>query len=153
MLDHGSFQYRLRSPSMGTTEGLGFSLWHLTAAKMLSEQQQAAFLVNANGQPLNTLLDDLRETMTVFPDTYRVTWILHAPYHGSWSWGKFRELSAWRTPLELCDLVGLPLIQWPRGKPLVQQLHPVITAAHVASCQRIGLHHQGWENPGHHLGT
>jgi hypothetical protein len=144
MPEHGSFQYRLPAVSLGTKERPGFSLWHLTAAKMLSAEAQADFLRQANRQSLNMLLDDLRESMTIFPSSYKVYWLENAPYQGSWSWPKFRELTAWRTPLQICDLVGLPLIFWPGGQELVQRLHPVIAAANVASCQRLGLHLEDW---------
>lgn len=139
MQDHGYYGYRLRPNAYGTTECVGFSKWHLLAARMLSLQQAGDFLVSASEQDTNTLLDDIRESMAVFPSRYRGSWTENATYKAGWTWASFRAASAWRSPIEICHLIGLPLVPRSLNEKIRLGLHPVIKAAHTESCRRLGL--------------
>lgn len=144
MLEHGDFSYRLPVKGRGTNEPVGYSMWHLLAARMMSENAMIAFIEEANEIGLNVLIDDLQEHMTVFPPHCRGLWLKHAPYRAGWSWPRFRALCAWKTPLDICQLTGLPLLPLAKEHRITRQLHPVLKAAHTASCQRIGLFLEDW---------
>lgn len=137
--NHGHFGYRLRPGAYGTAESGGFSQWHLLAARMLSQQQACDFLISASEQNANTLLDDIREAMAIFPSRYRVYWEDNASYRAGWTWASFRAASAWKTPIEICQVIGLPLIPRSLNEKKLSWIHPVITAAHYSSCRRLQL--------------
>lgn len=143
MLQHGFFNYRLPPGATATSETTGFSLWHLLAAQMLCASEALAFLDEANEAGLNTLLDDLRECMTIFPYSYKGIWRKNAPYRFGWTWEEFRTATAWKDPLAICEVIGLPLLAVLEEHEL-RRVHPVIYAAHVSSCRRLELFPEDW---------
>ena len=144
MFEHGGFAYRLPVDRRGTNETVGYSLWHLLAARMMDMEAALAFLDEANDQGINTLIDDLGEHMAVFPSSTRGLWIKYAPYQAAWTWPQFRAATAWKSPMEISKVVGLPLLPLSRDHWMIKELHPVIRAAHIASCQRLGLFPEDW---------
>ena len=118
-----------------TNEQCGYSLFHLMAAQMLTRCQVEGFLEEASEQPANTLLDDLREHMTVFPSQRRRDWEENATYRSRWSWDSFRQTSAWQSPLSICLRIRQPLITTPVRW---REVHRVIVAAQVQSLRQIG---------------
>jgi hypothetical protein len=118
-----------------TDESCGYSLFHLMAAQMLTRWQVGAFLEEASEQSANTLLDDMREHMTVFPSQCRRDWEENASYRNRWSWDSFRQSSAWQSPLSICLRIRQPLITTPVRW---RDVHRVIVAAQVQSLRQIG---------------
>lgn len=116
----------------------GHSLWHRLAARMLSVEETVSFLNLASAElSANTLLDDLREAMTVFPPELETLWMAHSPLlRGDWTWSEFRTRTAWRTPFEISALSGLPLID-AIVLAQVKPLHRVIQAAQAASVHNL----------------
>jgi hypothetical protein len=141
---HGNFQYRLPAMRQGTIEPVGYSIWHLMAARMMPLEGAIAFLEEASQQRSDLLLDDIRESMTIFPHSCRGLWLKHACYRKGWTWPRVREFSAWKNPIEICVLIGLPLVPLPSGHWMIKELHPVITAAHESSCRQLGLFIEDW---------
>lgn len=136
---HGVWSGRLPVGSLPCMERGGYSMWHLLAAKALPPDTVMDFLQSASDQASsNELIDDLRETMTVFDEIWRKAWC-------EWSglstyrfgWKRLQRETAFCTPLEICARLGVPLIafdvetEWP-------ELHPVIEAAQTESLRRLG---------------
>lgn len=134
MDDHGFFltPSRVNPGVINTNQNCGYTMWHLLAAGMLSEYVAIEFLESTEDECLDVLIDDLREAMAVFPNRLRREWENNASYRlgengtVSWSWSRFRRLTAWKTPLEICELVGRPLIACEIDP---RRMHPVVVAA------------------------
>lgn len=137
---HGSFSYRLPPGHYGTDEVGGVSMWHLLSLKILSDEIQYDFLKSASDEPTNVLLDDIRESMAVVGDEYRDRWFENARVYRNTrlSWRRLKEITAWKTPLEICKELGVPLILWPDESWYNLGLHPVIKAAQAESCRQSG---------------
>lgn len=127
-----TFRNRLPVGAALTSEDCGYTMWHLLAAQLLAPSTARAFLEVASEESTNVLIDDLQEHMAVFPADYRL--VLRAtPSHRltpAWPWEEFRAVTAWRSPIEICRLIGRPLVtiqvDW-------QKVHPVIRAAQASS--------------------
>lgn len=135
---HGTFIGRLPKGAIPCSEPMGYSMWHLLAAKCLSPEQQEQFLHDASEAGTNELLDDIRETMTVFDDTWRKGWYEWSGIRTNrFGWNCLRQDTAWRTPLEICARLQVPLIAWDEDW-ILPQLHPVIEAAQTQSLRNLG---------------
>lgn len=97
-----------------------------------------SFLTEASSDvPTDVLIDDLREAMSVFPMDLERKWREFSPlYDRGWSWADFRERTAFKPPLEICAVTGIPLIP-PIMITKVPEIHRVILAAQHASLQRL----------------
>lgn len=136
---HGEFGGRLSTSVHSTTEWLGYSMWHLCAAKLCSQGVLETFLEGAANVSADVLLDDLREGMTVFPDSLRKNYLEYAPYQNTrQSWRSVRAMTAFRSPLEICKAVGYPLIWLDDIDSLDVTLHPVVKSAQIESARLIG---------------
>ncbi|NBB81131.1 MAG: hypothetical protein GVY36_17110 [Verrucomicrobia bacterium] len=135
---HGIWGGRLSCEAIPCMEIRGYSMWHLLAAKALPQEVARMFLHNASEQAsADGLIDDLREVMTVFDDAWRQTWLdcsgLRVYRFG---WKRLQRETAFRTPLQICERLGVPLItfdisqEWP-------EIHPVIEAAQTESLRRM----------------
>jgi hypothetical protein len=131
---HGEFGGRLSRGVPATTEGLGYTMWHLLAAKLLPHDTQLEFLGNASQSDVTAdmLIDDIREGMTIFPH-YRRT-----EKYTATAWADLVRRTAFRSPFEICEELGVPLILWEDNFQFSGKLHPVILAAQKESCARIG---------------
>ena len=130
---HGEFGGRLSRGVGACREEIGYSMWHLVAAKLLEDNIQQQFLYGAtnDGITANDLLDDLREGMSVFRAH-------HKPTNFEGSWDELVRRTAFKTPLEICVELNVPLILWDEEEGFEGKLHPVIIAAQRRSCELIG---------------
>jgi hypothetical protein len=137
---HGVFSGRLTPGCLGTDEGIGFSMWHLVAAKLVSPQQQADFLVEANQATADALIDDIREGMAVFPAYYENNYLERIHDVGTYTdtWEELVSKTSFKSTLEICEGLGVPLILWPLSFEFKEKLHPVIQAAQRESYRRCG---------------
>lgn len=128
-----SYPYTAAHWTRYLSSDVGHTLWHLLAARMLTNDAAVKFLEIASQQNGDVLIDDLREFMGYFPRALEVRWRAHSPLpHTGWSWSQFREWSALRSPLEISSISRLPLID-PSVISQVRSLHRVILAAQHAS--------------------
>lgn len=136
---HGTFIGRLPKGAIPCSEPMGYSMWHLLAAKCLDPDQQELFLMNACDVGTNELIDDLRESMTVFNDTWRKSWYENSEMRSSrFGWNRLRRETAWCTPLQICARLQVPLIFFNEDWVL-PSLHPVIEAAQAQSLRNLGI--------------
>lgn len=137
---HGEFGGRLGVGVKGTAEHLGFSMWHLLAAKMIGPAVQDDFLCRASEEvSTNELIDDLREGMAVFDHSYSSPWKKYAPYRSMRvSYASIVRRTAWKTPLGICRELRVPLILWPAGYEPTCKLHPVVRMFQAESCRVSG---------------
>jgi len=137
-LTHGQYAGRLSVGAKPCLEICGYSMWHLLAAKCLSPEVQEEFLASAHDVETNELIDDIRETMAVFDQTWSKGWHQWSGMRGSnTDWNRIREITAWCTPLEICARLQVPLIAWTQDWMLTS-LHPVIEAAQAESLRNLG---------------
>lgn len=130
---HGEFGGRLSRGVDSCREEVSYSMWHMMAAKLLGPKAQAEFLEAASNGDVssNQLIDDLREGMGMFQVHHRSN--LH---EGSWE--DLVRRTAFKTPLEICAELNVPLILWDEEDEFRGQLHPVIIAAQRESLRLIG---------------
>ena len=140
---HGYFgsETRIALHSICTTESFGFTRWHQLAAGMLCEDEAISFLESTLEISANDLIDDLRESMTVFDSFSAPAWEKNCDYRQdlingktTWSWEQFRKASAWKTPLEICSIVQQPLV---RVEVNWYRMHPIVAAAHQFTWRNI----------------
>jgi hypothetical protein len=117
----------------------GYSMWHLLAAKALPPQAAMDFLeVASEDVSADELLDDLREVMTVFDNTWKKPWLEWSGLRTSrFGWKRLQRETAFCSPLTICERLRVPLIafdlnnEWPA-------IHPVIEAAQMESLRQLG---------------
>lgn len=144
-IEHGPYLGRLLLGAKQTTVHEGFSMWHLLAVKCLEPGDQLVFLQSASEESSDLLLDDIRESCAVISNDWRKTWMRWASYrrksyNGSrFSWRILQERTSWRTPLEICKELAIPLIIWPEGYEHFgeERFHPVIEAAQAQSLRNL----------------
>lgn len=134
---HAEWRGRLPAGAIACREQFGYSMWHLLAAKALPPDTVLQFLENACRATTDELIDDLREHMTVFDETWRMSWYDWSGMRSNrFGWKKLCRITAFSTPLEICEKLRVPLIcfdadeDWPT-------LHPVIEAAQMASLKNL----------------
>lgn len=135
---HAEWRGRLPAGAIACREPNGYSMWHLLAAKALPPDTVFQFLANASeGVTIDELIDDLREVMTVFDDTWKENWYQWSGMKSNrFGWRRLQRETAFCTPLQICERLRVPLIalepddEWPR-------IHPVIEAAQMESLRRL----------------
>jgi hypothetical protein len=106
----------------------------MLAAGLLHDPRE--FLAAAAEQPMNVLIDDLRERMTVFPNSLRSTWE-RSVFQEHATWEAFQQATANHSPITLCDVLGRPLLAGYGFGP--RDVDRVTWAAHVCTCRRLGF--------------
>jgi len=137
-LTHGVWRGRLPPQAIPCMERGGYSMWHLLAAKALPPDTVFQFLENASERvTIDELIDDLREVMTVFDETWRQNWYEWSGLKTNrFGWKRLQRETAFCTPLEICRRLRVPLIafelnsEWPT-------IHPVIEADQMESLRRL----------------
>jgi hypothetical protein len=104
----------------------------------MSPLTMVAFLKQASTTVAgDVLLDDLREAMSVFPADLESTWLACSPLaQQGWDWERFRAQTAFKPPLAICAVTGVPLIP-PLVLTRVPMIHRVILAAQHSSIRSL----------------
>ena len=105
-----SFSYRIPPNCVPTDEPAGYTKWHLLAASMLQHDEAVCFLKEAGKVPVGTVIDDLRESMTFFPDYRKVEFELRCPHAEFFDWTTFQTMTAWKNTLGITVALQTPLL-------------------------------------------
>jgi len=147
MNQHGSYKYRLTKGQICTDERDGHSLYHLMAARIITEAEVKSFLEKTlphsdyqishfeEAIDTNVIIDDIRQVMTIFPPFLETHWRENSGLSGLISWQEFREITAWKSPLEIAEEIRIPF-GWNYALKKVD-MHDVIWAAVCESHRKI----------------
>lgn len=103
------------------------------------DAQMSEFLRGARAAGTNTLIDDLREAMSVLHPRERFKlWSSQLSFRETKiKFDMLQKQTAWKTPMEICIELERPLLAGYYWKP--KELHPVVKAFQWESCTHLGL--------------